>query len=186
MCGVGLLVHPWAGGVSVLGVGDFTHAANVWGTSPVEGGLVLIFLCAWAHGHSGGAVLGHLLRMAPREYLVGCCRVHHFGARGVGHWLEGDSFCAGAAVLDWRLGDSAVCVCRVTANFCSDDRWGSGWFGKCGAQAGSANATTFGPPAPGDEDAESDAEMGLDESVPADAIEPGQVDITDPNQEDAP
>ena len=54
------------------------------------------------------------------------------------------------------------------------------------AQVGSANATTFGPPAPGDEDAESDADIGLDESVPADAVEPGQVDITEPITKDAP
>ena len=54
------------------------------------------------------------------------------------------------------------------------------------AQVGSANATTFGPPAPGDEDAESDAEIGLDESVPVDAVAPGQVDITDPITKDAP
>ena len=54
------------------------------------------------------------------------------------------------------------------------------------ARVGSANATTFGPPAPGDEDAESDADIGLDESVPVDAVAPGQVDITDPVQKDAP
>ncbi len=54
------------------------------------------------------------------------------------------------------------------------------------ARVGSANATTFGPPAPGDENAESDAEIGLDESVPADAVAPGQVDITDPITKDAP
>ncbi|MEY4809789.1 MAG: hypothetical protein RI986_127 [Planctomycetota bacterium] len=54
------------------------------------------------------------------------------------------------------------------------------------AQVGSANATTFGPPAPGDAADESEAGSGLDESAPADVVEPGQVDITDPNQEDAP
>jgi hypothetical protein len=54
------------------------------------------------------------------------------------------------------------------------------------AQVGSANATTFGPPAPGDAADESEAGSGLDESAPADVMEPGQVDITDPNQEDAP
>jgi hypothetical protein len=54
------------------------------------------------------------------------------------------------------------------------------------ARVGSANATTFGPPAPGDEVDESEAGSGLDESAPADVAEPGQVDITDPNQEDAP
>jgi len=54
------------------------------------------------------------------------------------------------------------------------------------ARVGSANATTFGPPAPGDENAESDANIGLDESVPVDVTEPGQVDITDPVQKDAP
>jgi hypothetical protein len=54
------------------------------------------------------------------------------------------------------------------------------------AQVGAANATTFGPPAPGDEADESEAGSGLDESAPADVMEPGQVDITDPNQEDAP
>ena len=54
------------------------------------------------------------------------------------------------------------------------------------AQVGSANATTFGPPAPGDAADESEAGSGLDESAPAEVMEPGQVDITDPNQEDAP
>jgi hypothetical protein len=54
------------------------------------------------------------------------------------------------------------------------------------AQVGSANATTFGPPAPGDAADESEAGSVLDESAPADVAEPGQVDITDPNQEDAP
>jgi hypothetical protein len=54
------------------------------------------------------------------------------------------------------------------------------------AQVGSANATTFGPPAPGDAADESEAGSGLDESAPADMVEPGQVDITEPNQADAP
>ena len=50
------------------------------------------------------------------------------------------------------------------------------------ARVGSANATTFGPPAPGDEADEAEAGSVLDENAPADVVAPGQVDITDPNQ----